>query len=738
VTAVPARVGTGVCVVAAVVNTVFILAQQEAFSLKTLAERGWPVITLAALASGVMGSLVLSRRPRHPIGRLLVFGGMTAALSLALDAYATWILLGDGSGPRTVALVASWLASALNGPITLAAFALILLLAPDGHLAGPRWRAAAVVAVVGGTLMQLPPFLEPVEYSGTDPHPVGVVARTADTVGALLLVTAFAAAVVSLVRRQARATGGERVQIRWFTTAAAALVATWVWLLATQRFFQVTAYAVSIVPLFAAVLAFPVAIAVAVLRYRLYDIDLIVNRAWLLVGATLFVGLAYVAVVTLIGTSVVGFWPSLLTTVLVALAFQPVRLRIVRLADRLAYGAQAAPYLALADLSRRLGASPSPGTLLRSVAEACAGATAARGARVELCGHDGSVLADATVPEGHVLDPTTTVRLHVRDGGETLGALYVDAAPGRALRRRDLLVLAGFSEQAGVAFRNLRLDDELAGRVAELSVVAAELDASRRRLLAVRDDELARLERALTSDVAPRLARASADLTALADADAPPDDARWDAIAAELGAGLQEIRDLSHGLRPGLLDAEGLGPALQAHLRRRGRTVLHLARTARGRRFEPALEAAVYACVVDAERALHLERCTLDLDDAGHLLLCLVGSADGPGAAGLAARLRDRVEGRGGSVGERRVDTVAMWLLDLPTTDGHPAGAASREAGPGRQVHPLPELAPGQDVPEGDDGDERVERDEEPGGLLHRRPRVSWPRRDGRVRLRGQ
>lgn len=184
----------------------------------------------------------------------------------------------------------------------------------------------------------------------------------------------------------------------------------------------------------------------------------------------------------------------------------------------------------------------------------------------------------------------------------------------------------------------------------------------------VRHDELARLERALTRAVAPRPARASADLTALADADAPPDDRRWDGIAAELGVGLQQLRDLSHGLHPGLLDAEGLGPALQAHLRRSGtRATLVIGEVARGRRFDFAVEAAVYGCAADAARTLgHLRRCAVDLDGSGRLRLTLSGPAGRSGRNGLTARLRDRVEGRGG-ISEHRVDGCTTWQLDIPT-----------------------------------------------------------------------
>ena len=134
-------------------------------------------------------------------------------------------------------------------------------------------------------------------------------------------------------------------------------------------------------PLRLALLAVPLCVAVAVLRHRLLEIDLIVNRALVLALATGLVAVGYVFIVVIVGLAVGGgiggFWPSLLATAVVALAFQPLRRRVVRVADRLAFGAAAVPYEALADFSRRLGDSPDPSDLLPAVADAAAHAVSA-------------------------------------------------------------------------------------------------------------------------------------------------------------------------------------------------------------------------------------------------------------------------------------------------------------------------------------------------------------------------
>ena len=131
-----------------------------------------------------------------------------------------------------------------------------------------------------------------------------------------------------------------------------------------------------------------IAITIAILRYRLYDIDVIISRALVFAGATAFVVGAYVVVVLAVGGALdnwtEGFGLSLVVTVAVAVAFQPMRYHLLRLANRLTYGKQAAPYDALADFSKRLGVGPDPVVLLPAIAEAAGRATLATMAVVRL------------------------------------------------------------------------------------------------------------------------------------------------------------------------------------------------------------------------------------------------------------------------------------------------------------------------------------------------------------------
>ena len=546
-----------VCAVATVVDTVCIVAMGSPFSVDTLVSRGFPLVTVAGLVSGVMGSLVLSRHPRHPIGRLLAFAGLVTSMSVAFDAYGTWVLDDGGPGPEPVAHVTSWLASVLNTNLPLAAFAVVVLLAPDGRFRSRRWWWVVGLAVLGAALVELAPFAEPATYATSDPDPQSPLARSGRAWGFTLLELAFLLSLVSVFGRERRAVGVERVQIRWFSAAAAGLAATLGWLTLLRSVDPGGDIAVvTLVPLATAFMVFPVFIAVAVVGYRLYDIEVIVNRAWLLLGASLFVGGAYVGVVTLAGTSTAEFWTAAVTAALVATVFQPVRVQLVRLAERLAYGDQAPPYLALADLSRRLGRSPDPERLLELLAEACSHATGAAAAGADLVHDDGSVTR-AAAPAGAVPKAAEAVEQEVRYGGVLLGRLWVQPHPGRALRRRDLLVLNGLGDQAGVAFRNLRLDDDLRRHVRELDEATQRLELASRRLRQASADELARLTSALAHRVVPRLDAARHDLETLASGShvvgrpdpLDPLDPAWSRVAAELAAAQAELRTLSHGLR---------------------------------------------------------------------------------------------------------------------------------------------------------------------------------------------
>ncbi len=644
---------TSVCVV---LDTVFTAANQSLLSEETWAFHGWPLATLATLGSALMGALVIDRYPRHPIGWLLLVPG-AASVSLAAEAYSDWVLHGGGPGSDYAGHVVGWMSLLLGGPLAIWALTLIFLISPDGHLPSRRWRwvarasTAGLVFYTAGVLA-----IDPSEFDVTSDEGVGVVAGLLSFAGITLIGLSLIASAVSLFRRLRRARDDARRQLLWIVSPAASLAFGLVFAIVVSGIQGEDGTWLATTPLFCAYLAFPVCTAVAVLRHRLFDIDLIVNRALVLALATVSVAVGYVLVVVVIGAAVGGgtggFWPSLLATALVAMAFQPLRRRVVRVADRLAFGAAAAPYEALADFSRRLGESPDPATLLPAVADAAGHAVNARRATTRLDVEGGPDRMAVWPPFGADGLTSPGVEIPVMDGGERLGSITVEMPAGRALRGSELQLLSDLADQAAIAFRNARLSAELAGRVEQLKHHTLELVESRRRLITAGDAERSRLERSIARQVVPHLAPLPDQLRRLSRAGTDGADAfdpsLLEPLVASSAAALEALREITRGVFPAQLARSGLAAALASHLGRAGGSArLVVDDSAAGRRFDPRVEAAAYFCVVEAAR---------DLAPPVEVRLTATGDhleveVRGDGHGGLpVAHMRDRVEAAGGSV----------------------------------------------------------------------------------------
>jgi GAF domain-containing protein len=420
-------------------------------------------------------------------------------------------------------------------------------------------------------------------------------------------------------------------------------------------------------PLFLAYLAFPVCTAVAVLRHRLFDIDLIVNRALVVTLATALVAAGYVLVVVVVGLAVGegtgGFWPSLLATAVVAMAFQPLRRRVVRLADRLAFGASAAPYEALADFSRRVGESPDPSRLLPALAEAAGTAVNARRATARLPIPGGTDHVATWPAVATQRGAGTQVDVPVVDRGEPLGTLSVELPAGRDLRPDETRLLQDLADQASIAFRNARLSAELAERVEQLDRHTAELAESRRRLITAGDAERSRLERRIAQEVAPHLRPLPVRLEELAHAtNGALPTSQLPPLVASSAAALEALREITRGVFPAQLSRVGLEPALGSLLGRSGGRLV-TEPSASGRRFDHRLEAATYFCVAEAVRDMSAAvEVVLRVED-DELRLQISGCE--PGRLADDA-MRDRVETVGGTVTHRTVDGATVLDVRVP------------------------------------------------------------------------
>jgi signal transduction histidine kinase len=245
-----------------------------------------------------------------------------------------------------------------------------------------------------------------------------------------------------------------------------------------------------------------------------------------------------------------SFATSLLATGAAALAALPIRDRLQRAVNRLMYGDRDDPYRAITRLGERLSTSLTTEEILPTVVATVAGAMRLPYVAIELGSGEVTSIAAATgEPDGQEL-----VRMPLVDQGEQIGELIVaPRAPGEAFSRADRQLLAGLAHEAGRAARSVRL--------------IAEVERSRRQLVAGREEERRRLRRDLHDGLGPAVAGARLKVEAARSLAAPrADDATslLDELDADLAGLLEEVRRISRGLRPPALDELGLMPALRA------------------------------------------------------------------------------------------------------------------------------------------------------------------------------
>ena len=300
---------------------------------------GWFDVVIP-LAFSLPGAVIVGYRPGNPIGRILCIMGLTMGVAVLLGQYGEYALrTNPGSVPGGV--LALWLQTFFWFPV-IGLMPLLLLLVPDGSLPSPRWRPvawvpAAAIALVslGGAFTPGPLGSDP--RPGTPQNPVGIdparqILEVAVGVGFLVIPAVAVVALVVLALRFRRSQGLERQQLKWFAYGAFLLIAGLAALLAPIRS-EAVAKAIFAV----GVGCFTVAVAVAVLRYGLYEIDVIVNRTLVYGLLTVLLGLGYGGAVLILGQLAGGERSSLVvagSTLAVAAAFQPVRRRVQATVDR--------------------------------------------------------------------------------------------------------------------------------------------------------------------------------------------------------------------------------------------------------------------------------------------------------------------------------------------------------------------------------------------------------------------
>ena len=529
-----------------------------------------------------------------------------ARRGLSLDLYAGYVLAHETAYAAGFCLIAAVLATrgardrlARTGAVTLVAFGMnftsgqyalvaaqpgwrwpvtllgflgsaglltFFYLFPDGRFA-PRWTRPAAAAWVALCALG---FFTPDDFP-LNQTPDG---DSLFPFAALGFVSSVVAAQVWRYRRATTPAG--RQQIKWvasgFAGAFAAVfagVAPGAFGLLRGEGGALVAPLLEISAFYAGLLLLPLAIGVAVLRYRLWDIDLVINRA--LVYAALTAAVAGLYALLVGGASLLlrtddDLLVPLVATGLVAVAFQPLRARLQRGVNRLLYGERDDPYAVLSRLGQRLEATLAPEAVLPAVARTVTEAFRAPWAAVALRDGDGdAVVATAGAAPG--VAPVGALRLPLVYGGEPVGALLVaPRGPGETFSAGDRRLLDDLARQASVAAHAVRL--------------TADLRRSRERLVAAREEERRRLRRDLHDGLGPQLASQALTIDA-ARALMARDPAAADALLRDLKAQTQsavaDIRRLVYDLRPPALDDLGLVPALREAAARLARTGLQIA-----------------------------------------------------------------------------------------------------------------------------------------------------------------
>lgn len=468
---------------------------------------------------------------------------------------------------------------------------------------------------------------------------------------------------VSVIVRYRRSTGEERLQMKWLAYAGGFLLAT----LAVAVVVSVAAGELQIAlqgwlaTLAACAFAFiPVAIAVAVLKYRLYDIDVVISRTVVLAILAGFITLVYSLVVVGIGNRLIGgdsdglLLPILATTI-VAIAFEPLRHRAQGWANRLVYGQRATPYEVLSDLTERLSHGEQGEGLLARMAKRLGDGTGAERASIWLADEESMTLA-ASWPADSVASSEPDLDAEhvfpVTHNDVLVGAFEVVKPRGTQLSSAERSLIVDLAGSAGAVLGYQRLNESLAAK-------AQELAESRVRLVDAQDRERQRLERDL-HDGAQQLIVALKVKIGLARAMAAKHDADdlerlLDGLAEEAQGALDEVRALAKGIYPPVLESDGLGSAISALASGAGEEVIVHCEGIR--RYQRDVEAAIYFEISEAvtNAVKHA---------SGPIRVDLVGSEEkvefsvsdsGPGFDVVSANggsglqnLRDRVDAVGG------------------------------------------------------------------------------------------
>lgn len=310
------------------------------------------IFAIGYLAYSLVGALVVQRQPRLIVGWILVGIGLSGTLTMVLDRYAAYSVFIDGNVP--LAVQAGWLGGWLWIPGDIAITTFLALLFPNGSLPSRRWRPLAWLAGValllgpvralkqGPVSENFPSIANPFALPGV----LGEAAAQLEVVLFMAWALAALLSTAALIVRLRRARGVERQQLKWLGSGMAFVALSFVAVVPVYLVIGYSAAATWITGLPAiGITLLPVAAGVAILRYRLYDIDVLIRRTLTYAAVSAVLVATYVAAVVLAGAALRPFTGGsdlavAASTLLVVALFQPVRGRIQRMVDRRFYRAR--------------------------------------------------------------------------------------------------------------------------------------------------------------------------------------------------------------------------------------------------------------------------------------------------------------------------------------------------------------------------------------------------------------
>jgi signal transduction histidine kinase len=627
------------------------------------------ILTLEPLLAVSLGMAILFRSANRRIGWLMMAIGCLGSLAGFSELHS---VIAFGLQPEA-AMPLKWPLAWLVRWIWLVWLMLMAVVMPQifptGAPLGDRWRRlfqgsvlymAAITAVLAFARMPLEDPSAGVEI----PNPLALIPIGGEVVFPAVMIPLLSfglLGIISLGVRFRRSRGDERQQIKWIFYALAVLVASY-WIFKGVEYLAGdpdssfwSALGITLWRL--GRFGLPLAIGFSILKYRLYDIDLVINRTLVYGTLTAIIAGGYVLIVTALGAILPAggnLLPTLLATGIIAALFAPLREWLQRGANRLMFGERDDPYVVLSRLGQRLMTTPAPEVMLHTITKTVAAALKLPYAAIRLH-QDGEMVIGAE----HGVPTAESIALDLVYQNEVVGQFVVaPRTPGESLAAKDRQLLKDIAHQAGAVAHAVRL--------------TSALQRSRQRLVTAREEERRRLRRDLHDGLGPTLASHTLKLDTAMDLIHEEPDAAIEHLQ-ELYRQTQEIvadiRRLVHQLRPPALDDLGLVGAVQAHIRHNHRTTnrLHIAVEAPPAGLPPlpaAVELAAYRITMEAVtnviRHAQAERCQVRfslLNGLYHTALQIHISDDGQG---LPERLR---HGVGLTSMRERAEELGGWVV---------------------------------------------------------------------------